>query len=91
MQAAKVINEYAPTTSLRERMAQVNGKQEGDTKKAALVVLPSGNNQKPTLRRVQTDLDNWSARAENVVVGQAGVEDKAQRAKRPCALSFMQM
>jgi NAD(P)-dependent dehydrogenase (short-subunit alcohol dehydrogenase family) len=49
--AAKVIDDYAATAgAFRERMKQVDGKQEGDPAKAALAIIEIVNSENPPLR-----------------------------------------
>jgi NAD(P)-dependent dehydrogenase (short-subunit alcohol dehydrogenase family) len=78
------IEDYKDTAGIfRERMSQVNGKQEGDPIKAASAIFDITEIEKPPLRlplgkiavasitskikSVQEDLDNWRHVAESVV------------------------
>ncbi|GAA4406453.1 hypothetical protein GCM10023187_25910 [Nibrella viscosa] len=84
-QVAHRITDYDTTAgAFRERMAQVNGRQEGDPVKAALAIMQIARIENPSLRlplgkialqtissqlaSVQADLDNWRDLAESAVM-----------------------
>jgi NAD(P)-dependent dehydrogenase (short-subunit alcohol dehydrogenase family) len=83
-EAALQIDAYQTTAgAFRERMKQVDGKQEGDPKKAAEAILQVANSENPPLRlplgkvalgtigakldSVKKDLEDWRAVAEAAV------------------------
>lgn len=83
-QAAKIIDDYGPTAgAFRERMRQVDGRQEGDPAKAARAIIDITDLDKPPLRlplgkvaiasltaklnSVQADINNYKDIAENSV------------------------
>lgn len=83
-QAAKIIDDYNSTAGLfKERMEQVNGKQEGDPLKAAQVIFDIAGSENPPLRlplgkvaiasltakleSVQNDITEYRNIAESVV------------------------
>ena len=83
-QATKIIEDYNPTAgAFRERMKQVDGKQEGDPTKAAQAIIDINKLDTPPLRlplgkiaivsltsklnSVQTDIDNFKDVAEKAV------------------------
>ena len=82
--ASIVIDEYAETAGIfREKLIQVNGKQEGDPHKASKAIIDLVNSKNPTLRMplgktalmtismklesVQSDLETHKKRAEQAV------------------------
>jgi NAD(P)-dependent dehydrogenase (short-subunit alcohol dehydrogenase family) len=86
-QAAQQVEAYSGTAgAFRERMKAVNGKQEGDPKKAAEAIVSVVNHENPPLRlplgkvavgtltaklaSVQQDLDAWRSVAEGAVFEQ---------------------
>jgi NAD(P)-dependent dehydrogenase (short-subunit alcohol dehydrogenase family) len=83
-EAAKTIEAYSATAGyFRQRMKQVNGKQEGDPAKAALAIISAANMENPPLRlplgkialatisskleSIQNDLEASRQIAENVI------------------------
>jgi short-subunit dehydrogenase len=83
-QAKKIIDDYKATSGVfRERIKQVDGKQEGDPQKAAQAINKIVNSENPPLRlplgktaiatitskleSVQKDLDNFTEVAQSVV------------------------
>jgi short-subunit dehydrogenase len=83
-QAEKIIDDYNPTAGVfRERMKQVDGKQEGDPFKAAEAIIKIAYSENPPLRlplgkiaigtitskleSVKNDLENGRSIAENAV------------------------
>ena len=85
VQAATQLADYGPTAgAFRQRMEQVNGRQEGDPAKAAAAIIQITQLENPPLRlplgkiavttlsaklqSVQADLDNWRNVAEGAVI-----------------------
>ncbi|WP_309640266.1 oxidoreductase [Flavobacterium sp.] len=83
-QAKKIIDEYRPTAGIfREKLSAVDGKQEGDPKKAAHAIIDITKIEKPPLRlplgkiaivslktkidNVKKDLEDYTAVAESTI------------------------